>query len=93
VQLPWQHVEARGAGGAETTATPAPSTRTRRWRRIIARPVVAPAAEPAPPATAADAAAAAAAAARAVAPREPGFVAVAIARILIAIDFALGGRR
>ena len=64
--------------------TPEPA-RTRRWRRIVARRA-APAAAPACPSAPAVAGAASA-------PREaPGFVAVAIARVLIAIDFALGHR-
>lgn len=61
--------------------TPEPA-RTRRWRRLVARrpaPVAAPVAAPVEAGEARE--------------REaPGLVAVAIARVLIAIDFALGRR-
>ena len=87
MQLPWQHHEGREEGGASAAREVAPS-RIRRWRRVVARrPVVAPPAPPAPalvtdatPSTTLE-------------PARPGFLAVAIARVLIAIDFALGRPR
>ena len=96
MQLWWQRDEGMGAdaGSAPAARETAPS-RTRRWRRIVSRPVVVAPAPTAPPVSTVPCAPTPSEQApdAAVSRREPGFVAVAIARVLIAIHFALGRPR
>ena len=90
MQLPWRSDEEEGTGTA-TAEREVAKPRTRRWRRIIGRPAATAPATAVPSVAPPDVVAPAAEAAPA--RHEPGFVAVTIARILIAINFALGGRR